>query len=346
MANRSDWVNTAKGIGIVLVVYGHVARSLMSAGLASTTGSIALVDSVIYTFHMPLFFFLSGLFFEHGYNRRHASGLMWSKVDTIVYPYLLWSLAQGSIQAALSSYTNDPQGFGRLSRILWSPISPFWFLHALFAIFAVATLVRRWLPERRLAALFGGAVIAYLVTARTGAPEQVLFVTDNLVFFAVGMLATQRGAVARTATPSWTLVAGLLAATAIGQFVFHAVLDARFDDRGAAALGLAFLSIGAVVAVSRRLAFSSPLLLTLGGASMGVYVMHILAGSGTRIALSSILEVDSLPIHLIIGCLAGVFGPLAVLKLADRFGIRYLLQAPISTRLRRSEAQPPVLVES
>ena len=46
--NRIKWVDIAKGIGIILVIVGH---------------TIALEYSApIYTFHMPLFFFLSGLF--------------------------------------------------------------------------------------------------------------------------------------------------------------------------------------------------------------------------------------------------------------------------------------------
>ena len=43
---RIGWVDTAKGIGLLLVIIGHLP--------------IPLVPVWIYTFHMPLFFFLSG----------------------------------------------------------------------------------------------------------------------------------------------------------------------------------------------------------------------------------------------------------------------------------------------
>lgn len=44
---RIEWIDIAKGIGILLVILGH---------------TIALKYSkVLYTFHMPLFFLLSGL---------------------------------------------------------------------------------------------------------------------------------------------------------------------------------------------------------------------------------------------------------------------------------------------
>ncbi|WP_043367549.1 acyltransferase family protein, partial [Cupriavidus sp. WS] len=61
--SRDVWVDNAKGIGIILVVYGHVARGLHSAGIWSDATSFSFLDSAVYSFHMPLFFFLSGLYF-------------------------------------------------------------------------------------------------------------------------------------------------------------------------------------------------------------------------------------------------------------------------------------------
>jgi uncharacterized membrane protein YcfT len=64
MPKRDLWVDYAKAIGIILVVYGHVAHGLFKAGIWEGDTFYHLVDSVIYTFHMPLFFSLSGLFFK------------------------------------------------------------------------------------------------------------------------------------------------------------------------------------------------------------------------------------------------------------------------------------------
>ena len=61
---RKDWVDYAKGIGIILVVYGHLLSSGYHAGLSIPKHFFELSDSIVYTFHMPLFFLLSGLFVE------------------------------------------------------------------------------------------------------------------------------------------------------------------------------------------------------------------------------------------------------------------------------------------
>jgi len=85
---RDAWVNYAKAIGILLVVYRHVARGVYNAGNPMDAVLYERVDSITYSFHRPLLFFLSGLFFLHSLNRRGLAGLTANKIDTIVYPYL------------------------------------------------------------------------------------------------------------------------------------------------------------------------------------------------------------------------------------------------------------------
>ncbi len=63
-ANRIDWIDCAKGIGMLLVVFGHTVR---------VPGSDAeqLVRGAIFSFHMPLFFILSGMTFHYSEDDAH-----------------------------------------------------------------------------------------------------------------------------------------------------------------------------------------------------------------------------------------------------------------------------------
>ncbi len=54
MAKRVQYIDIAKGIGIVLVVMGHNDFALISP----------FAHKLIYSFHMPMFFFMSGMFFK------------------------------------------------------------------------------------------------------------------------------------------------------------------------------------------------------------------------------------------------------------------------------------------
>lgn len=49
---RIEWIDVAKGIGILAVILGHCSLSRQIAW-------------TIYSFHMPLFFIIGGLFFRN-----------------------------------------------------------------------------------------------------------------------------------------------------------------------------------------------------------------------------------------------------------------------------------------
>jgi fucose 4-O-acetylase-like acetyltransferase len=73
MANpkaRHDWVDAVRGLGIVLVYYGHVIQRGFPPGSATVADQLRLV----YSFHMPLFFLLSGFFFRPVDNVRSRIG--------------------------------------------------------------------------------------------------------------------------------------------------------------------------------------------------------------------------------------------------------------------------------
>ncbi len=79
--DRADWVDYAKAIGIILVVYGHVARGIFNSGIVVPVHAYEVLDSIVYSFHMPLFFFLSGLHAIDSLKRRGGAGMVLGKVD-------------------------------------------------------------------------------------------------------------------------------------------------------------------------------------------------------------------------------------------------------------------------
>ena len=57
---RIVYLDTAKAIGMYLVYYGHFIEKLYYAGSTSVFSELKL----IYSFHVPLFFFLVGIFWK------------------------------------------------------------------------------------------------------------------------------------------------------------------------------------------------------------------------------------------------------------------------------------------
>lgn len=326
---RADWVDYAKGIGIILVVYGHVARGLYNAGVALPEPIYRLIDSIVYSFHMPLFFFLAGLFFYDSFSKRGGQKLVFNKLDTVFYPYLLWSLTQGSIEVILSNYTNGEVIFSEVLALLWSPRAQFWFLYALFTIFVVSSVVFSLVSKKFSLLAFFIAAILYLLQSIL--PQFTIgnYLYQNLVFFYFGLIFT---IYFRTdGHPVTRSLIILSIAFIAAQWVFHISMSLTYLDRGIASLLIALISILFIAALSiwisekkfKALAF-------IGASSMAIYLMHILAGSGARVILNSFLGISSYIPHLIAGCFFGILLPIIALVIVQKFKIPYIFSAPLS----------------
>lgn len=80
LTGRLVWVDSAKGLGIILVALGH--NGTMFAG------GLAPLHQVIFWFHVPLFFFLSGLTAKSGDSLQAR----WSRLWPVLWSYVLISL--------------------------------------------------------------------------------------------------------------------------------------------------------------------------------------------------------------------------------------------------------------
>lgn len=332
MNTRVTWVDYAKAIGIILVVYGHVARGLQKCGIELPARFYELADSVVYTFHMPLFFFLSGLFFYESFLRFGGKQLVFKKIDTILYPYLVWSLLQGGIEVALSGHTNGATSMNDVLSLFWAPRAQFWFLYALFAIFLVSAVIYTVLPRKAIALVLPAFIVLYLLAPVWGDHWAIRALFGNLVFFVFGIAFAAQPSI--DYLESGVGLGGTLCAFLLAQWIFHGPLALKYSDRGVYSLAVACISILFVISVSTHLARRPiKLLAYIGASSMVIYLLHILAGSGARIVTSRLFGVESPTVHLMVGCLAGVFLPLLALKIIERYKVPYLFSAPVSVWL-------------
>ncbi|HEX7782649.1 MAG TPA: acyltransferase family protein [Sphingobium sp.] len=123
-AQRFEWVDVARGIGIVAVVIGHV-------------WSRGLPHSLTYSFHMPLFFLLSGYLFRPKPILVFArSQLIWQGLSYCAFLALLVivdTLIEGS-RGGRGIFHTWPADIGRLAfggSKLRGPFTVFWFLPCL-----------------------------------------------------------------------------------------------------------------------------------------------------------------------------------------------------------------------
>jgi hypothetical protein len=153
------------------------------------------------------------------------------------------------------------------------------------------------------------------------------FISRNFVFFTLGIVFS-------IFSESFSLASkvALLSASfsfLITQYLYHVAFGLHYSDQGLGSLVLAIISIIFIVVVAQWLK-PNRYLLTLGSASLVIYLLHILAGSGARVILSRVFEVSSFSVHMVIGCFIGLLVPILVLMVVNKVKIPYVFSAPIS----------------
>ncbi len=96
---RVDWIDAVKGLAIILVVIGHViTRTCYNEW-------DRIVRFVIYSFHMPLFFLLSGLTFKVGDMRMEE--FIINKSRRLLLPAVIFSLISIPFYFGYKAISND-----------------------------------------------------------------------------------------------------------------------------------------------------------------------------------------------------------------------------------------------
>jgi fucose 4-O-acetylase-like acetyltransferase len=317
-ARRLDWIDAARGIGIVLVVYAHAIRGVEAADMYRGPALVAQ-DSIIYAFHMPLFFFVSGLFA----GRRPGdttTAFLKSRLVSLVWPYLLWSVVQGLLNIAVGTaagpMVNRSTRWDELLSILWMPIAHFWFLYALLLCQLLLLLPRRLFFLVAIGALLFGGLFRGNIAANA---------LGDLPYFAAGVWLTAQRATQLSAVPGRTAPAGtaawiVFAALVIAGGIHHGLQSGRTLHIAAAFAG----TIG-TLCVARLVVERMPLLARLGAASMPIYLLHVMFSAGARIGIAALhLQVPG-PVLLALITLVGIIGPLIVCAVAERLGWSALL---------------------
>lgn len=139
------WVNIAKGIAILLVVFGHVLDSYLGKDLFVGYNSyIKYIRYTIYTFHMPLFFALSGYLYSYKHrsiNLVNLKPFLVKKILNLGIPYLVFSFAFGLAYVRLSSNTYHTLKINDLYNVPFKPILQYWFIYALLFIFILVAFL-------------------------------------------------------------------------------------------------------------------------------------------------------------------------------------------------------------
>ena len=122
-------IDNLRGTGIVLVVIGHLLQGQQA-------NFFFLLYKFIYSFHMPLFFFISGLLFTPYESQKIFSIALREKMMRLIIPFFLWYLVNYSF-----NYKDAFIPF--FKKLILSPDNGLWFLWILFFIYLVNLILLR-----------------------------------------------------------------------------------------------------------------------------------------------------------------------------------------------------------
>ena len=135
---RFEHIDILKGIGIILVVLGHV-----------TTNSD--LYHFIYAFHMPLFFIVSGMFLhdKQGFIRKQAKSLLIPYLSFGLLTFVYWWLVESRFRELSTGETI----WGQFKNLFF-PIGTqhcnvvLWFLPCLFLACVMGNYLNRWITSK------------------------------------------------------------------------------------------------------------------------------------------------------------------------------------------------------
>jgi uncharacterized membrane protein YcfT len=329
-SSRLDWVDTARGFCIILVVLMHVAGGLQIA-LERESWIGPFIDWAK-QFRMPGFFLLSGLFVSRLVGKSWPEFLD-RRIVPLIYLYLLW-LAIHSLLKFRSWGEGDAAAlFGSYALGLIQPFGLLWFIYLLAVFFVMTKAVRAYPVTSWLVA---AAIATVPVTTGWLLVDQfaaffVFFLSGAL--FAPALLrfadwAREHRAAALKLWLGWAAVSALLAGS-FGYQALHETFAADLVLGHAGALGVIAFS----VLFAERLGWIA----YCGRNSLPIYLAFFIPMAATRLLLiRSGAEFDVGLASLLIAGLC-VALPLVLHRLTRGTMLGFLFERPRWLRLASAD---------
>lgn len=117
-STRIEWIDILKGIGIFYVTFAHLSPNIY-------------LEKHIYSFHMFLFFFISGYLYKKPDDLKNY---IIKKSSTLLLPFVFWDILSTAIEIIIhgNTYENISKMLMINGTICWN--APIWFLLTLLLV--------------------------------------------------------------------------------------------------------------------------------------------------------------------------------------------------------------------
>lgn len=331
MAKRNVLLDMMRGWAIILVVLGH-------AGVSD------IVRTFIYSFHMPLFFFISGFFCS---DRKNVKSFLLSKLKSLYVPFvtvysLLIVFSHWLHQLDLTRFDYDSLGdIGKALCLVFrfrvgamDLLGHFWFLPVLFFIsilFYGMLRLTKTCSCRKLILASGGAIFTgagvVMSASHLPNPYDLHRVCYYMGFYILGWLIAQQGVTTNKSHQGLGL--SLLLLMVVYSCSNNTVMQNPLLGIFMSVVGIAFSWL--FMEVIQKIRFGKDILEFIGQHTMTIFIWHVLAFKMIEYGLSIISQKEtmtlgwdgsyathSLPL-IMIYTLGGVLLPLGIAQIKNKF---------------------------
>ena len=226
--NRILWIDTAKGLAMFLVVYGHLLYG----------GTWDILNRAIYSFHMPMFFILSGWVLCLKPDGTHLFEFIKSRAQRLLLPSLFFVLMMLPLYVYRALFSDSFSLLKSISEFLYfkgitvTGNAPVWFFICLFQVLVVSKLLNIyfWQAYQKItgaccAFFIGWIIYRYCDIPYFGINKAVLafgfFVTGSVLFDAAKQLPQKwLAAACIVAVPMW-YISGVILNTKVSMYGFN-----------------------------------------------------------------------------------------------------------------------------
>lgn len=142
-SNRILWIDVIKGFAIIVVVFGHVLLGFEQIyAFPGSQAYITFLNRWIYSWHMPLFMFVSGITFQFSCLKKFVPNYRKIRKQTVnlVMLFLLFCTLLSVLKFIFAKYVNNPIEIHNLLISIIFPQTLMWYLWVLIIYYILFPL--------------------------------------------------------------------------------------------------------------------------------------------------------------------------------------------------------------
>lgn len=290
-----------------------VAAGLMDDGLV-----YQWFNKTIYYFHVPLFFICSGYLYQKYSDTSTVSkwgSNVLSKAVALLIPYLVFSVATWILKNGFADSVNQKTD-GLFVSLFWNPISPYWYLFALFFIFAIVPVMSGKISTAVVLIL---SVVSKIFTLMPIGREIYILeiVLGNIIWFVLGMCLV-KFRVVPVFKKKLCLISALPAAALFDVFSIILAKKSDYVPLYSFLMGIAACFVFVVLFVNTDdFSISGKISRLFSKYTLPIFLLHTIFAATFRSVLIK-FGVTNLYLHIIVGLFISIAGPVVTYMIATR----------------------------